>query len=96
MDRGIFGSKSPNSQHSLSDFPYETLDRDFFPEPCESTRMSSGLEGLDVGLRPRPTVIANAQYGLRSNPYRGAGCLALKRFAIRNDSSRSRRSYNVN
>ena len=48
MDRGIFGSKSPNSQHSLADFPYETLDRDFLPEPCESTRMSSGTEGLDV------------------------------------------------
>ena len=68
MDRGIFGSKSPNSQHSLADFPYETLDRDFLPEPCESTRMSSGTEGLDVELRPRPTVIANAQYGPRSTP----------------------------
>ena len=96
MDRGIFGSKSPNSKHSLSDFPYETLDREIFREPCESTRMSSGNEGFDVGVRPRPTVITNAQYGLSSNPYRGAGCLALKRFAIGNDSSRSRRSFNVN
>ena len=96
MDRGIFGSKSPNSQHSLADFPYETLDRDILPEPCGSTRMSSGTEGLDVELRPRPTVIAIAQYGLRSNPYRCAGCLALKRFVISNDSSRSRRSFNVN
>ena len=65
MDRGILGSKSPNSQHSLSDFPCETLDRDFLPEPSESTRMSSrtefGTEGFDVKLRPRPTVIANAQ-----------------------------------